>query len=792
MNTKYHGRIYFMKHISKNFRHIGAIVFALFVCHSSFAALEQDADGYYLIKSAADLAEYRDAVNGGTQMDGRLAADIDMSSVCGVINGKKVTWVPINRKRLSIKFDGANHTVSNLYISTKNSNQGLLFSADIVRDLTLKNAYVKGADNCSGIVASGYGSARRCLIENCHFDGSVIGMNNVGGITSGVDMVAAHILNCSNSGTVVGANNVGGIAGYTRSAVFINCYNLGRVKAVPNIAEDNELIYEGIAGGLAGTFDVGAFYNCYNYNKISGLSAGNITGQVRSSGKATFSSCFGLEGMATVNDFESGLKIYAASAFRNGTVLNRLNKYIENTPTYDETYFSETIALKTWTQVSDIDDYPRFEDVVLRPRKISIVTYRGDYFGMDVFSESMTLPVCGESVFTYQFSNSFDGKNVTGDTVVIVTKVLKQKFLKKDNEGFYLIGSAKDLGLFRDAVNGGATTIKGRLTDDIDMGDVSSDGKWSPIGLHDLCCGTPFSGVFDGANYSIYNLNVTTDQEFAGLFSSVKDALIENVTVKSSSFTGYYAGSLCAYAESSTFANCGGEASVVGTSADGAAGFIGVAIDCDILNCFNLGDVRGEGKASGFVAVEQENCRFVNCYASCHVSNSSEETGLRSPFVFESMIETLDNCYYDSTLFYSTTGYWGQVNDSVIATTTEFIKTKDFIDMLNHGVDSLNSVQDTIAYRKWVAGQFSGYPKFNATESAAVYDAVNNADNVLSFSAYSSGDMLYVKAKKAGIALLYNRLGQVVMPIRFEEGLTEVPGLPAGVYVIGGKLLLVR
>ena len=74
-----------MKHISGIFRHLGAIVFALFVCHSSFATLEQDADGYYLIKSAADLAEYRDAVNGGTQMDGRLANDIDMSTVCGTI-----------------------------------------------------------------------------------------------------------------------------------------------------------------------------------------------------------------------------------------------------------------------------------------------------------------------------------------------------------------------------------------------------------------------------------------------------------------------------------------------------------------------------------------------------------------------------------------------------------------------------------------------------------------------------------------------------------------------------------
>ncbi len=779
--------------MNKRIRHLSAFIIAILSCHVSFAALEQAADGYYIIKSAADLVEYRDAVNGGTAMDGRLASDIDMSSVCGTINGKKVTWVPINRKRLSIKFDGANHTVSNLYIFTRNAGQGLFFSADVIRDLTVKNAYVKGADNCSGIVSSGYGSARKCLIDNCHFDGSVIGLSNVGGITSGADMVSAYIANCSNSGTIVGANNVGGISGYTRGVSFINCYNLGRVKAVPNIASDNEVIYEGIAGGIAGTFDGGSFYNCYNYNKISGLSSGNMTGQVRSNGKATFSNCFGLDGMASVNDFESGLKTYASSYFKNGSILKLLNNFIASAPSQEESLFGSTVYFKTWTQVSGVDDYPRFEEVVLRPRKAFIVTYRGDYFGMDVYSETMSLPICAESVFSYQFSNSFDGKNVTGDTVVLVTKVLKENFLKKDKDGFYLISSGKDLGLFRDAVNGGATTIKGRLANDIDMTEESSSGDWVPIGQHDLCCGTPFCGVFDGANFSVIGLKVSREQEFVGLFSSVKDALIMNLSVKKSVFTGYYAGSLCGHAESSTFANCGSESTAVGMSVDGAAGFIGVAIDCDIYNCYNLGDVQGAGKASGFVGVEQDNCRFINCYSSCKVKNTSETAGLSSPFSFEEAIETIDNCYYDSTLFYATnTDYWGQVNDSVIAATTDYIKSEAFINQLNHVVDSLNSVQDTIEYTKWVAGQFSNYPKFNPEEESAVVNVMNGKLDVLSFNVYSDGKTLYIKALNQGVTPLYNHVGQVLGWIQYDEGITEVTDLKRGVYIIGRKTIIIR
>ena len=779
-----------MKYISVNLRHIGALIIALLTCHSSFAALEQDADGYYLIKSAADLAEYRDAVNDGTAMDGRLAADIDMSTVCGTVNGKKVTWVPINRKRLSIKFDGANHTISNLFIFTKNTNQGLFFSADVIRDLTLKDANVKGANNCSGIVASAYGSARKCLIVNCHFDGVVIGLYNVGGITSGADMVSANIVNCSNSGTIVGGDNVGGIAGYTRGVTFVNCYNLGRVKAVTNIASDNEVTYNGIAGGLAGSFDGGVFYNCYNYNKISGLSNGHMTGQIRSSGKATISNCFGMEGMANVNDYESTLKIQTASAFKDGSLLKLLNNFIASTPSLDETLFGGVVYFKEWTQGSD---YPMFEDVVLPPKKVSIVTYRGDYFGMDVFSETMTLPFCNETVFSYQFANSFDGKNVTGDTVVLVTKVLKQNFLKKDSEGFYLIGSAKDLGLFRDAVNGGASSIKGRLTDDIDMSEVSADGAWVPIGNRDLCCGTPFSGVFDGANFFVYNLKESGEKQvFAGLFSSVKDALIKNVSMKNSSIAGYYAGAICAYAESSTFANCGSEAFVSGNFVDGVAGFIGVAIDCDIVNCFNLGEIHGEGKASGFLGLEQDNCRIVNCYASCSVTSTSESTGLRSPFMFEFLAGDINNCYYDSIRFYANSDLWGQVNDSVIATTTTFIKSQDFINLLNKNVDSLNKIQDTIVYRKWIAGQISSYPKFNATEEASVYDYSNGADILPAVLVYSVDNMLYIKSKGEGVLPLYNRSGQLVRLVRVEEGLTEVSGLSTGVYIIAGKAVLIK
>lgn len=85
---------------------------------STLSALELDKDGYYLINNADELAEYRTTCKDG--MNGRLAADIDLSSVCGFINGDTINWDPIYAPKSS--FDGANHTISNFYYNSPDSS----------------------------------------------------------------------------------------------------------------------------------------------------------------------------------------------------------------------------------------------------------------------------------------------------------------------------------------------------------------------------------------------------------------------------------------------------------------------------------------------------------------------------------------------------------------------------------------------------------------------------------------------------------------------------------------------
>ena len=95
------------------------------------------------------------------------------------------------------------------------------------------------------------------------------------------------------------------------------------------------------------------------------------------------------------------------------------------------------------------------------------------------------------------------------------------------NGGIYQISTAEDLLWFAQKVNAGGTGIKGMLTADIDLSDVSD---WPGIGT----TSNPFSGTFDGQGYT-----VTFKDSNVGLFGVIMGsrsnlATIENVVTAGS------------------------------------------------------------------------------------------------------------------------------------------------------------------------------------------------------------------------------------------------------------------
>ena len=247
-----------------------------------------DVDNPFQISIAAELAWFRDYVNGKIVNEGEkdgtthpsasatLTADIDLVEFChaadAATNTKELSWDPIGNSdnKYQGTFDGNGKTISNLYINVTSGYAGFFGYANeggCIKNITFDNAKVKSTndDYCIGILA---GKAC-CSIENIKtlVNCSVEGKNYVGGI---VGMAKGNISNCENHAAVKSAVYVGGIAGWYDGSdnSITSCANYGVVTGSGNNV-----------GGMVGYFRSGTIQNSANYGNITGYEyVGNLIG----------------------------------------------------------------------------------------------------------------------------------------------------------------------------------------------------------------------------------------------------------------------------------------------------------------------------------------------------------------------------------------------------------------------------------------------------------------------------------------------------------------------------------
>lgn len=180
---------------------VNCLAAAFFIAAASAlpaSALTMDGDGFYMIASGAELAEFRDAVNAGSaDICARLTAYIDLS-----VDGKPLDWEPIGSPIYSGTFDGGGHTVSG-YVVTKAAYYEAIkvyyagFFARIgdgdesgsVKNLILRGDVNVSADNylrAGGLAGMAYGyEDTRSAISNCAHFGNVYGSTSKGTIHVG-------------------------------------------------------------------------------------------------------------------------------------------------------------------------------------------------------------------------------------------------------------------------------------------------------------------------------------------------------------------------------------------------------------------------------------------------------------------------------------------------------------------------------------------------------------------------------------------------------------------------------
>lgn len=128
-------------------------------------------DHPYIITKAAELAWFRDQVNGGNNEICAKIADnvevIDLKDFCHAAdasqNLEELSWVPIENIKRDYKgtFDGNGKTITNLYINASQTFMGFFGYTyqSTIKNLTFENANVTNTQDIIGILVGGvYGN----------------------------------------------------------------------------------------------------------------------------------------------------------------------------------------------------------------------------------------------------------------------------------------------------------------------------------------------------------------------------------------------------------------------------------------------------------------------------------------------------------------------------------------------------------------------------------------------------------------------------------------------------------
>ncbi len=200
-------------------------------------------------------------------------------------------------------------------------------------------------------------------------------------------------------------------------------------------------------------------------------------------------------------------------------------------------------------------------------------------------------------------------------------------------ENPYLIEDLADFDVFADQNNAAtywSVGVHTKLMTDIDLSDrtyttaviASIQYYWDPHSPAYVREGVPFSGVFDGNGFTIFNLTIDTigNRDYLGLFgqieglnAEVKNLRLEYITILGGGISSNVGG-LVGEHVSGLVMNCYVNASI---QADGAIGGLAGASSAPISNCYSTGSVSGSALVGGLVGWNTG--PVTNCYSTCTV-----------------------------------------------------------------------------------------------------------------------------------------------------------------------------
>ena len=326
----------------------------------------------YLIGTITDLVWFRNHVNeGNLEACAKLTADIDMSTACHPAGDgvEELSWTPISDENKNINwrgfFDGDGHTISNLYINSQSSSQGLFgyisglsYPENVrsaIKNVVFENVNVKGTSNCYGALA-GYAYTFDIIGVTVN-SGTIKAVSNIGGIIGNAGN--SNLKSCVNRASVTGTGSgIGGICGELNSTLVSQCANYGNVEGYTQI------------GGIAGKI----YQNTTIENSItvgdiasSHYKAGWVVGQVSENATLTISGvvAFNSDAQMTSMGEEATTKNAIYEILDGGSVTGECTGYTANQLKSGETVIQlnggKTDGTQAWYQnlsEENADTYP--------------------------------------------------------------------------------------------------------------------------------------------------------------------------------------------------------------------------------------------------------------------------------------------------------------------------------------------------------------------------------------------------------------------------------------------------
>ncbi|MCR4593240.1 MAG: hypothetical protein K5672_08870 [Bacteroidaceae bacterium] len=486
----------------------------LFVCLTSSIrswALEQDGNGVYQIGTPQDLIDFATLVNtGGNNMsvNAVLTDDIDMTGQPW--DNPIGNW--LNSNGYKGHFDGQGHKITNLVYTTAMNYHGffgVLVDGAVVENFSIYGTITNENYDAISVIAYSKNDAISNNIRNIHSYLTLIssgGDKKVGGILANGNNGTTYVDRCIFSGSIssTGKTNCGGIVAYIQNNASANVH-------ITNCIFDGNLestVASTYCGGIVGYIgDKSSKYtikSCLSVGTITSSVAGAIFGYVRNGGGgSSYNYYLGgkTSGLTEGTGADYNATLATAKQMKSGEVCFNLN--IEN---------GENIA---FYQNLGEDDLPTLDSTHKCVYAIGERLCDGSFSGDVVYSNEDN---GGGGIPAHQYDEGYCSVCGAMD-LDYMTPV----------DGWFEIGTGRQLRWFADYVNLGNYNANAKLTDDLVL---YTEEQMAIIGTSSS---TAYKGIFDGQGHEITGFHLTVNEFVGGcgygMFGNTNGATIKNFSI---------------------------------------------------------------------------------------------------------------------------------------------------------------------------------------------------------------------------------------------------------------------